>query len=114
MNPDWQKAKEKATGKIDGLFLNSLNYLSKILPRAFLQKEILEKWMAAYNIPPGTILDPKTVGIVMAGNIPLVGFHDLLCVFITGHNALIKASSKDEVLIKHLVEKMADGMNEIE
>ena len=40
----------------------------------------------------------------MAGNIPLVGFHDLLCVFISGHKARHKTSSKDEVLIKHLAE----------
>ncbi len=42
----------------------------------------------------------------MAGNIPLVGFHDWLCVFISGHKALIKPSSKDQVLIKHLLEKL--------
>ena len=42
----------------------------------------------------------------MAGNIPLVGFHDFLCVFISGHKATIKASSKDEILIKHLIEKL--------
>ena len=40
----------------------------------------------------------------MAGNIPLVGFHDLLSVFISGHKAVIKPSSKDEVLIKELAE----------
>ena len=38
----------------------------------------------------------------MAGNIPLVGFHDWLCVFISGQKALIKLSSKDQLLIKHL------------
>lgn len=44
----------------------------------------------------------------MAGNIPLVGFHDLLCVFISGHKAIIKPSSKDETLIKHLVQKLRE------
>ncbi len=44
----------------------------------------------------------------MAGNIPLVGFHDFLCVFISGHRSLIKPSSKDEVLIKHLAGKMIE------
>ena len=56
---------------------------------------------------------PKKIGIVMAGNIPLVGFHDLLCVFISGHKALIKASAKDEVLIKHLVQKLNEWNSEI-
>jgi len=44
----------------------------------------------------------------MAGNIPLVGFHDLLCTFITGHYAVIKPSSKDEVLITFLIKKMKE------
>ena len=48
----------------------------------------------------------KNIGIVMAGNIPLVGFHDFLCVFISGHNQTIKLSSKDNILLKHLVEKL--------
>jgi len=49
-----------------------------------------------------------TVGIVMAGNIPLVGFHDWLCVFISGHKAMARHSSKDKVLITHLVGKIAE------
>jgi hypothetical protein len=48
----------------------------------------------------------KNIGIVMAGNIPLVGFHDFLSVFISGHKQTIKLSSKDDILLKHLVEKM--------
>src|SRR6266480_210497 len=46
----------------------------------FLKKEKLEKWISRYD--PGLIKHPKTIGIVMAGNIPLVGFHDFLCVFL--------------------------------
>jgi hypothetical protein len=42
----------------------------------------------------------------MAGNIPLVGFHDFLCVFISGHRQTIKPSSKDDVLIRHLVQHL--------
>lgn len=49
----------------------------------------------------------------MAGNIPMVGFHDLLSVFISGHKAVIKASSKDEILIKHLVKKLQELNNEV-
>ena len=49
----------------------------------------------------------------MAGNIPLVGFHDMLWVFITGHIACIKLSSKDQVLLKHLVETMASWNEEV-
>ena len=44
----------------------------------------------------------------MAGNIPLVGFHDFLCAFITGHHQAIKLSDKDDVLLKHLVDKLCE------
>jgi len=50
------------------------------------------------------ISEPKTVAIIMAGNIPLVGFHDLLCILITGNKALIKPSSQDNGLITVLCE----------
>jgi hypothetical protein len=56
---------------------------------------------------------PKTVAIIMAGNIPLVGFHDLLCVLLSGHKALIKLSSDDNVLMPFfvkLLESYAPGL----
>jgi hypothetical protein len=70
----------------------------------FLQKEKLEQWIAKYQLAR----DPKTVGIVMAGNIPLVGFHDFLCGFMSGHRILIKLSSKDDILLKHLLGKLTE------
>ncbi len=48
----------------------------------------------------------------MAGNIPLVGFHDFLCVFVSGHKAIIKPSSKDEVLIKYIAQKFFEWNND--
>ena len=67
----------------------------------FLKKELLEAWAAKYLIPdtPG----PKTVGIVMAGNIPLVGFHDWLCVFMAGHRAQVKISENDAFLFPYVL-----------
>jgi hypothetical protein len=76
----------------------------------FLDKQKLKNWTTSYKIETVT---PKKIGIVMAGNIPLVGFHDFLCVFISGHKAIIKASSKDEVLIKHLAQKLTEWDKEI-
>src|SRR5258708_40117144 len=49
----------------------------------------------------------------MAGNIPLVGFHDLLAIFISGHRQLIKTSSRDETLIRHLAEWMTGKNPEV-
>lgn len=70
-----------------------------------LTEEKFEKWLSAYpelhNESP-----PATVGVVMAGNIPLAGFHDLLCVLITGNRLQAKLSSKDEPLIKAVTDTL--------
>ena len=73
----------------------------------YLEQDKLSEWINHYpTISQNT--NPKRVGIVMAGNIPLVGFHDMLSVFISGNISVIKLSSKDEVLLKHLVYKMIE------
>jgi len=66
-----------------------------------LQKESLLDWTNLYHF---NIAEPKKVGIVMAGNIPLVGFHDLLSILICGHHALVKLSSNDVRLIPLMCE----------
>ncbi len=71
----------------------------------FLKLEKLEQWIAGYPIYD-TQQTPKTVGLTMAGNIPLVGFHDWLTLFISGHKQRIKPSSKDEILISHIMDTL--------
>jgi hypothetical protein len=101
----WIDAKQKAAVE-NGWFIPEFIELSvKNIVSCFLQKDALQKWAAQYHLPPENA-SAKNIGLVMAGNIPLVGFHDFLCVFISGHRQTIKASSKDAVLIKHLVEKL--------
>jgi len=59
----------------------------------------LREWLGRYpEIPDHTL--SSTVGVVMAGNIPLAGFHDLLCVLITGNRLMAKISSKDALLMQ--------------
>ncbi len=76
---------------------------------ATLTKADLSNWMEMYpELPTG---DPaKTIGVVMAGNIPLVGFHDLLSVLLSGHKFLGKPSSKDD----HLLRKVSELITTIE
>jgi hypothetical protein len=50
----------------------------------------------------------KRVGLVLAGNIPLVGFHDILCTFLSNHTSVVKLSDKDAVLIPILVNRMIE------
>jgi hypothetical protein len=59
----------------------------------------IKDWLCAYQVPTAR---PKTVAVIMAGNIPLVGFHDLLCVYLSGHKALVKLSSDDDRLLPAL------------
>ncbi|MBT8318099.1 MAG: acyl-CoA reductase [Lutibacter sp.] len=73
-----------------------------------LTKENLQKWTSKYNFDQ--IKDDKTVAIIMAGNIPLVGFHDFLSVLISGHSVIAKQSSNDKHLLP-LVAKFLEYYN---
>ena len=64
-----------------------------------LTEDNLIKWLAPYNAKE---IEPKTIGLILAGNIPLVGFHDFLSVLISGHRVLVKTSSNDQHLLPFL------------
>lgn len=66
-----------------------------------LTKENLSAWLANYAPSENS---EKKVAIIMAGNIPLVGFHDLLCVLLAGHRAIIRQSSNDRVILPVLID----------
>lgn len=102
---EWQQAKEEAYRHNSWFTPEFTDLATNNIAKEFLQEKALATWCERYNIPAGQ-QSPKNVGIVMAGNIPLVGFHDFLCTFIAGHRQTIKPSSKDDVLIKHLSEKL--------
>lgn len=72
-----------------------------------LTKENLTTWLKPYNIAN---IAPKNVAIIMAGNIPLVGFHDFLSVLISGHHVIVKQASKD----KHLLPFLAKYLEYVE
>ena len=71
--------------------------------RNMLSRESLQGLMGNYPELPITAT-PKTIGLVMAGNIPFVGIQDLLCIFLSGHFQRIKVSSKDGGLTQHVVD----------
>lgn len=103
----WQETKEKAYRENQWFIPEFIEKAVAGIAADFLNPTFLQDWARSYGIPDRQE-NPKTIGLVMAGNIPLVGFHDLLSVLISGHKALIKPSSKDEVLIKHLTAKLAE------
>jgi hypothetical protein len=63
---------------------------------------------------PWTMDTHKKIGLILAGNIPLVGFHDVLCVLASGHYALIKASGNDARLLKYVLKLLVQIAPEFE
>lgn len=70
-----------------------------------LSEENISTWLSRYTISDA---EPKTVAIIMAGNIPLVGFHDFVSVLITGNKVLAKLSSNDTQLLPFLAEYLIE------
>lgn len=98
----WIAAKEHAVQANVWFTAEHVTLAVANITEQFLQKDNLAQWINHYQLPDTY----KTVGIVMAGNIPLVGFHDLVCGFMSGHKLMIKLSSKDDVLMRHLIGKL--------
>ena len=69
-----------------------------------LSENNVKQWLSQYQLPQTT--SSKKILIIMAGNLPLVGLHDLLCVLVTGHKAIVKLSSNDCVLLPYLITQM--------
>ncbi|GAC1427294.1 MAG: acyl-CoA reductase [Flavisolibacter sp.] len=101
----WQEVKMSATAENPWFTPEFIEVALHNISTNFLQSSALESFISTYGLSP-EIEKVKKVGIVMAGNIPLVGFHDLLCVFLSGHHARVKPSSKDQVMIRHIIEKL--------
>ncbi|HEY4208227.1 MAG TPA: acyl-CoA reductase [Puia sp.] len=103
--PGWVSARQRAHHE-NGWFTPEFIQLAvRQIAAEFLQKDRLTQWAASYSLPAANPA-PKTIGLTMAGNIPLVGFHDFLSIFITGHRQWIKPSSRDNVLIRHLAARL--------
>ncbi|MFN0275851.1 MAG: acyl-CoA reductase [Chitinophagales bacterium] len=69
----------------------------------YFHEEKLSRWLSKYDIHENS---NKTVGLILAGNIPFVGMHDLLCVLMSGNNAKVKLSSKDKYFFPYMMERL--------
>lgn len=99
----WTSAKTRSFQHNAWFIPEFIDHSVNQIVKQFLQRGMLENWADRYNIP-SRFPNPKNVGIVMAGNIPLVGFHDFLSCFLSGHRAVIKLSSKDAWLFPVILE----------
>jgi len=97
---------ESAIGKAYGMnpwfYPHFTRHAIDAIADEFLDEEKCERWLKTYPVSthPG-----KKIAIIMAGNVPLVGFHDLFCVLASGHEVIIKLSDKDSVLPKFVLQK---------
>ena len=110
-SPEWQAACQRAEQQNNWFTQAFIKSSADAIAKNFLPLTKLHDWADYYHLDDN--IQPKTVGLVMAGNIPLVGFHDFLCVFVSGHKQVCKLSSKDDVLLKHLVEKMIEWNTDV-
>lgn len=90
----------------------------------YLNAGLLERWSSLYEIPEKPEI-VKSIGVIMAGNIPAVGFHDLLTIVLSGHVCVAKLSAQDSAIMLGLIEKLleidpnleiriADKLNEVD
>ncbi len=104
---EWLNIKEKATLYNSWFIPEFVEAAMDEIRSRFLDAEKLQQWIAGYPIPE-TGAGEEKVGVVMAGNLPAVGFHDLLCGFVSGRKMVLKVSSKDKILIPHFIDKLIE------
>ncbi|MFI5152727.1 MAG: acyl-CoA reductase [Chitinophagales bacterium] len=101
----WQQAKERASLENAWFIPEFIHLAAENISSNWLQEIKLRQWIDPYGFSIENP-EPKNIGLIMAGNIPLVGFHDFMSVFISGHKQIMKPSSKDQALIRQLVEHL--------
>ncbi len=99
---NWEVAKQRAMNSNAWFTEENIQLAIDHITRRYLHPTALRQWVEMYHLP----VAPQKVGIVMAGNIPLVGFHDFLCGFISGHTLHLKLSSKDEWLMRQIINQL--------
>lgn len=97
---EWEQIQDSAERK-NGWFTREFILKSiQAIAENYLDENALQRFSERFSDSN----QPQTVGVVMAGNIPLVGFHDFLSVFLSPHRLAFKCSSKDDVLLPAIVQ----------
>ncbi|MBX5438130.1 MAG: acyl-CoA reductase [Thermoflavifilum sp.] len=108
----WMHARERASQENPWFTPEFIDLAVHHIAEAYLNAEKLQEWLQPYTSLLSQSMSPRKIGLVMAGNIPMVGFHDLLCGWLSGHELWIKYASRDRVLIPFLVEKLKEWAGE--
>lgn len=96
----------RAVAENEWFSVSDIRYAIEAVRREMLDAEKIERWLSHY--PLAATHGAKRVAIIMAGNIPLVGFFDLMCVISNGHIPFVKPSSKDRVLEEYIEQLLLD------
>lgn len=94
---------ERAISQNSWFTASEISLAINAIASQMLQSELLDEWLSHYDT---THREPQRTLIVMAGNLPLVGFFDLLCVVAAGDVALVKPSHKDQILMEWVISEL--------
>lgn len=96
----------RAVAENEWFSVSDIRYAVEAVRCEMLNAEKVEKWLSRY--PLAATREAKRVAVIMAGNIPLVGFFDLMCVLASGHIPFVKSSSKDRTLEGYIKQLLLD------
>jgi hypothetical protein len=99
---DLEQTAVKASLKNPWFVPRFVDYALNAVIDQMLSEANLRQWLGGYEVKP---ID-KTIGLIFAGNIPLVGFHDFLCCYVTGCKMKIRLSGKDDVLFSFILKEL--------
>lgn len=106
---EWKEVKLRANDMNYWFIPNNIDESVEAIAHSYLDRKKLEDFIASYKLSIDADIDTdQKLGIIMAGNIPLVGFHDFLMGFLAGYTLHLKLSSKDKLLLRHLIEKLQE------
>jgi hypothetical protein len=106
-NEGFRDAKWKANNQNAWFLPEFIQQATQQIVEQYLQIDAMQEWAQLYPTISNSSTHKK-IGIVMAGNIPMVGFHDLLSVLIAGHTAVVKLSTKDTVLMQYIIDSLIE------
>ena len=115
---------DKASHQNNWFTLENTKKSLKAIADFYLNEDLLSEWIGLYEIPEKPEI-VRSIGVIMAGNIPAVGFHDMMTIVLSGHACVAKLSSQDSYLMTTLIEKLleinpnleiriADKLNEVD
>ncbi len=99
---DWKAVMLKSKAENQWFTIDNQRLMIESIQKCYLSESELKRYVDVYTMGKQRL----TIGLILAGNIPMVGFHDILSTFLSGHNAMIKTSDKDRYLIPFLIQKL--------